>query len=223
VGRTYRVPSFAELYLQQGVVAPNPDLRPEIGIGGDGAIVAEGRYGTAAVGAFATVYRDLIVYQPVSFRRHAPQNADRSLVRGLEAELATIPLRRLAGLSGRLAYTFTHSESLRGKQEILGLDLPHKPRHRLYARLGVGGAAADAHAEGQWISRQWIGFGRDGEIPDALTLSAGASARLWRSAGLRLHVEVRNVLDERTLTDGFDNPLPGRTVLVTVRAGSKTE
>jgi iron complex outermembrane receptor protein len=222
-GRTYRVPSFAELYLQQGVVAPNPDLRPEVGVGGDGAIVAEGRYGTAALGGFATVYRDLIVYQPVSFRRHAPQNAERSLVRGVEAELATVPLRRLAGLSGRLAYTFTHSEALRGKQEILGLDLPRKPRHRLYARLGAGGAGADAHAEAQWISRQWIGFGRDGEIPDALTLGAGASARLWKPAGLRLHVEVRNLLDQKTLTDSFDNPLPGRTVLVTLRAGSNAE
>ncbi len=226
-GRTYRVPSFAELYLQQGIVAPNPALRPEVGLGGDGALVAEGRFGTAALGAFATVYRDLIVYELASFRLITPQNVDKSLVRGLEAELATVPFRPLAGLSGRAAYTFTDSQVLREKAEgpnpILGRELTRKPRHRLYARLGVGGAAADAHAEAQWISRQFLALGEAAEVGEALTFGAGASVRLARTAGLRLHVEVRNLLDVRTLDDSFGNPLPGRTVLVTLRAGSNTE
>ncbi len=220
VGRTYRVPSFAELYLQQGVVAPNPDLRPEVGIGGDGAIVAEGPLGNAAIGAFAALYRDLVVYQSVSFRRLAPVNSDKSLVRGVEAEVATVPLRRAAGLNTRFAYTFTDSAALRGREDILGMDLPRMPRHRFYARLGVGGAAADAHAEAQWISRQWLALGHHAEIGDALTLGAGASVRLWRAAGLRLHLEIRNLLNDRTLDDSYGNPLPGRTVLVTIRAGS---
>ncbi len=224
VGRTYRVPSFAELYLQQGVVAPNPELRPEVGIGGDAAIVAEGALGNAAIGAFATLYRDLVVYQSVSFRRLAPENSDKSLVRGVEAEIVTAPMRRAAGFNTRVTYTYTDSEALRGREEILGMDLPRMPRHRLYARLGVGGAAADAHAEAQWISRQWLAFGHSAEIGDALTLGAGASVRLWRAAGLHLHLEVRNLLDDRTLDDSYGNPLPGRTVLVTLRAGSsKTE
>jgi vitamin B12 transporter len=222
-GRTYRVPSFAELYLLQGVVAPNPDLRPEVGIGGDAAVVAEGSLGTASVGAFATLYRDLVVYQLASFRQLQPQNDARSRVRGVEAELATAPLPRLAGLSTRLAYTFTDSATLRGKDNVLGMDLPRKPRHRLYARLGVGGAAADAHGEVQWISEQWLAFGRTAPIDEALTLGAGASVRLWKAAGLRLHVEVRNLLDDRSLDDTYGNPLPGRTVLATIRAGNPTE
>ncbi len=53
-GRTYRVPSFSELYLQQGILAPNPLLRPETGTGADGALVLDGALGTASVGAFAT-------------------------------------------------------------------------------------------------------------------------------------------------------------------------
>jgi iron complex outermembrane receptor protein len=222
-GRTYRVPSFTELYLQQGVIAPNPNLVPEVGVGGDAAVVAEGRLGSASVGAFATLYENLIVYQAVSFRRLAPVNDARSRVRGLEAELATAPLRRLAGLSTTLAYTFTDSATLRGREDVLGLDLPRKPRHRLYGRLGVGGPAADAHGEVQWISEQWLGFGHALPIDEALTLGAGASVRLWKAAGLRLHVEVRNLLDDRTLGDTYGNPLPGRTVLATIRAGNQTE
>lgn len=217
-GRTYRVPNFSELYLQQGILAPNPLLRPEVGVG-DGALVLDGALGTAALGAFAIVYRDLIVYQAVSFRRLAPMNTDRSLVRGLEAEVATTPLRRAAGLTTQAAYTYTESQVLLGGDGVLGLDLPRKPRHRLYARVAVGGPAADAHAETQWISRQWLAFGRRAEIGEAFTIGAGASVRLWRAAGLRLHGEVRNLLDVRTLGDSYGNPLPGRTVLVTLRAG----
>jgi iron complex outermembrane receptor protein len=222
-GRTYRVPSFSELYLQQGLVLPNPALRPEVGLGGDGGLVADGAFGTASLGAFATVYQDLIVYQTVPFRRLMPMNVDRSLVRGLEAEVATAPWRGAAGLGAQAAYTYTQSEVLLGKEDVLALDLPRRPRHRLYARVSAGGPAADAHVESQWISRQWLGFGQTAPIPAALTFGAGASVRLSRAAGLRLHVEVRNLLDVRTLTDGFDNPLPGRTVLVTIRAGSTRE
>jgi iron complex outermembrane receptor protein len=219
-GRTYRVPSFSELYLQQGLLLPNPALRPEVGLGGDGALVLDGAFGTASLGAFATVYRDLIVYQAASFRRLQPANVDRAVVRGLEAEVATAPWRRAAGLTAQAAYTYTTSEVLLGKEDVLGLDLPRKPHHRLYARLAAGGPRAAAHVESQWISRQWLGFGQTAPIGDAVTFAAGASVRLSRAAGLRLHVEVRNLLDARTLTDSFDNPLPGRTVLVTLRAGS---
>ena len=40
---------------------------------------------------------------------------------------------------------------------------------------------------------------------------------------LRLALEVRNALDRRTLLDPIGNPLPGRTVMVTLRAGTPTE
>jgi iron complex outermembrane receptor protein len=222
-GRTYRVPSMSELYLQQGLLEPNPGLRPEVGLGGDGALVVDGAAGTASIGAFATVYRDLIVYEAASFHRLRPDNVDRSLVRGVEAEVATAPWRRAAGLSAQAAYTYTDSEVLLGKEDVLGKDLPRKPHHRLYARIGAGGPLADAHVESQWISRQYLGEGRVAPIRDALTFGAGASVLLWRAASLRLHVEVRNLLDDRTLQDSFDNPLPGRTVLVTLRAGSRPE
>ncbi len=217
-GRTYRVPSFAELYLEQGVLAPNPDLRPEVGLGGDGAVVADGRLGSASVGAFATLYRELVVYQAVSFRRLVPENAARTVMRGLEVELAGAPVPRLAGLSAGLAYTYTDSRNLRGVEGVVGKDVTRRPRHRLYARLGAGGPRVDAHAEIQWISRQFLDLANRRAIPAALTLGAGASVRLLRAPDLRLHLELKNLLDDRSLQDGFGLPLPGRTVLVTVRA-----
>ncbi len=220
VGRTYRVPSFAELYLQQGVVEPNPRLRPEVGLGGDAALVAAGRFGSASVGGFSMLYDDLVVYQAATFNGFQPYNDARSSARGLEVEAALAPIRRAAHLSGGLAYTYLDSETLRGEPAVLGKDLPRKPRHRLYARTGVAPEPVELHVECQWISRSWLDLANRQAIPSSFTVNAGASLRLLRVPELHLHLEVRNLLDDRTLEDGFMNPLPGRAVLVTLRAGS---
>ena len=41
-----------------------------------------------------------------------------------------------------------------------------------------------------------------------------------RPLRVRLGLEVRNLLDQRTIEDPIGNPLPGRMVMVTLRAGS---
>ena len=78
------------------------------------------------------------------------------------------------------------------------------------------------HVEAQYVGPQWQDQRNLQASPATLLLGAGASARLLRRPEVSLHVEVRNLLDDRSLTDGFLNPLPGRTVTVTVRvAGGK--
>jgi vitamin B12 transporter len=54
-------------------------------------------------------------------------------------------------------------------------------------------------------------------------VNAGAFARILRSPEVRIGAEVKNLLDDRTLQDGFGYPLPSRTLLVTLRIGSTPE
>jgi iron complex outermembrane receptor protein len=219
-GRTYRIPSFAELYLEQGVVEPNPDLEPEVGLGGDAALVAQGRHGSLSVGGFAVVYENLVVYVMPSFGRFRPQNLGRSSARGIEVEGASVPLRHAANLAVGLAYTWLVTETLRGGPAELGKDLPQKPRHRLYARLSGGRGPVELHTEAQYLSQRYADLANTASIPEVLTFNAGGSVRLHRDRDVHLHLDVRNVLDDRTIEDGFLNPLPGRAILVTLRAGS---
>ena len=219
-GRTFRAPSFAELHLQQGAVLPNPDLEPEVGIGGDAALVADGALGMASVGGHATRYQDLILYQGTGFGRLKPFNAGKAWVRGVEAEVASAPAPRLLGLSISAAYTFLFTENLRGDEEVVGKDLPLRPRHRLYARAGIAPGPAELHLEAHRVSRQWQDARNVIPIEATLVCNAGASLSLARTAGLRLGLEVRNLIDRRTLEDPIGNPLPGRMVMVTLRAGS---
>ncbi|HSN91359.1 MAG TPA: TonB-dependent receptor [Anaeromyxobacteraceae bacterium] len=220
-GRTFRAPSFAELWLRQGLVDPNPDLVPEEGLGADASLVYDGPLGLAALGAHATRYRDLVIYEPAGpDGRLRPRNVGEAFLAGLEAELATAPARRLLGLAGSASYTFLATENLRAPPQEIGKDLPRRPRHRLYARAEISPGPAEAHVEVHWVGRQFEDARNVNAIEAALAWNAGAALRAGRTRAVRLSVEVRNLLDDRTLKDPYGSPLPGRMVMVTLRAAS---
>jgi vitamin B12 transporter len=222
-GHAFRVPSFTELYLSQGLLAANPDLVPEHAWSADAGVAADGRLGFLSVAAFAQLYRDLIVYEPDSFHRNKPFNDGKAQARGIELEAASAPLGP-AALSASAAYTFLATETLRGGEAVLGKALPHRARHRLFARLAGERGPVAAHAEVQYVSLQFLDLANSSslEVPAGSTVNVGASLRVLRRPDSRLDLEVRNLLDDRHLQDGFGNPLPGRMVMLTVRvAGGK--
>jgi iron complex outermembrane receptor protein len=219
-GRTFRAPSFAELYLQQGLAQPNPELRSETGTGADASLVVDAPAGMVSIGGHATRYRDLIVWETASFGRLKPFNTGEALVAGVEAEAASAPLRGLAGLSLSTAYTWLFTQNLRGPEGIAGKDLPRRPRHRLYARAGVEPGAIAAHLEAHFVGRQWEDPRNVNAVEAALLWNAGASVTFDRARSVALALEVRNLLDDRTVEDPLGNPMPGRMVLVSLRAGA---
>ncbi len=228
-GRTFRAPSVDELYLRQGLLDPNPTLVPESAWSFDAGLVAEGWAGLASVTGFMQLYEDIIVYEPDSFRRLKPFNDARAVTRGIEAEVATTPFGP-AGLTASAAYTFLDSETLKGEPAVLGKTLPHRARHRLFARVGTSYDFIGAHAEVHYVSQQFQDLLNTPAftIPPVLTVNAGVSVRLWRHPEIKLNLEVRNLLDQRIvnglpLQDGFGNPLPGRMVMVIVRVSERKD
>ncbi|WP_242359813.1 TonB-dependent siderophore receptor [Anaeromyxobacter sp. SG17] len=221
-GRTYRVPSFAELYLEQGLLAPNRDLRPETGAGADAGLVYDGALGLLSIGGHATVYDDIITYEPASVGRFRPFNTGRAFVAGVEAEAATSPWRRALGLALSGAYTFLPTEVLRGSADVLGNALPRRPRHRVYARAAISPGRLGAHVQVEHVRDQYLDIRNQARLPDQTILGAGASVRILRQPLVALHLEVENLGDDRTLLDGYGNPLPGRTWMVTLRAGTSS-
>jgi len=222
-GRAFRIPSFAELYLQQGLALPNPNLVPERTWSADAALVAEGPLGLLSAGVFAQLYDDLVVYEAIWQGRMKPFNDTRSAARGVEVELASAPIGP-AALSVSLAYTYLFTETLLGDVLVVGKELPHRAPHRLFARLAAAPGPLEVHGEVHWVAAQWGDAENSAalRIPAALTLNAGLSARVARRPDLHLGLEVRNLLDDRSLQDGFGYPLPGRMVLLTLRvAGGK--
>lgn len=219
-GRSFRAPSLAELYFQQGLVIPNPALVPESGLAADASLVADGPLGLATLGGQVTRYRDLILYQPTSLGRLKPFNAGQAFVAGLEAELATAPMLGPARATLSGAYTFLFTELLRGSPYEVGNQIPYRPRHRLFARATAAPGRLGLHLEAHYVGLRYTDRRNVDPIPASLLWNVGASVMLHRPLNVSLHLEVKNLLDDRTLTDGLGNPLPSRMVLITLRAGS---
>lgn len=219
-GRSFRAPSLAELYFQQGLVTPNPDLVPETGLAADASLVADGPLGLATLGGHVTRYRDLILYQPTWRWRLQPFNSGQALVAGLEAELATAPMLGPARATLSGAYTFLFTELLKGRTDEVGNQVPYRPRQRLYARATAAPGRFELHVEAHYVGRRFSDTRNVEPIPATMLWNAGAAVTLYRPLAVSLHAEVKNLLDDRTLTDGFGNPLPSRLVLFTIRAGS---
>ena len=217
-GRAFRIPSFGELYLQQGLLEPNPALVPENSWSADAALVAEGPLGLFSVGAFTQLYSDLIAYEAVATGRMKPFNDGQADANGFEVELASAPVGP-AAFSAALAYTYLATETLRGDALQVSKELPHRAPHRLFARVAAAPGPLEVHGELHFVAAQ---FG-DAEnsasqrIPAALTLNAGLGLRVFENPETTVNLEVRNLLDDISLEDGFGYPLPGRMVLVTLR------
>jgi outer membrane cobalamin receptor len=223
LGRTFRAPSVAELSLQQGLVIPNPDLVPEIGLGADAALVGDGPAGLASLGAHATRYRDVVIYEASSLGRLKPFNSGEALVTGLEVEAATAPFLGPLAATLSAALTWQRPRLVSGVPAEDGQDVPYRPRERLYARAAVAPGPMALHLEVHHVGQCYRDRRNLDPIPATLVWNAGGSARLRRDPLVALHLEVRNLADDRTLGDGFGNPLPGRMVMVTLRAGSATD
>jgi len=221
-GRSFRAPSLAELRFQQGLVMPNPDLRPEAALAADGALVYDGPLGLASLGAQVTRYQDLILYLPTSLGRLKPYNAGQALASGLEAELATAPLLGPARASLSGAWTLLFTELLRGPPDEIGREVPYRARHRLYARAAAAPGPFEAHLEAHYLGRRYQDRRNLEPLPTSLVWNAGGGITLAPSLDLSLHLELLNLLDDRTVSDGLGNPLPSRLVMVTLRAGSPT-
>lgn len=219
-GRTFRAPGERELHVPAAQWRPNPALRPEVGTGGDASLLVEGGPVVASLGLHATHYEDLIYYQQVSLTTLQAQNADRVLVRGVELEAATAPLLRPLGLSLQGSYTFLDTEILRGTAGELGNEVPNRARHRLYARIAVAPGPVEAHAEVHYVGAQWFDAGNVRRIPSTLLWNGGAGLRVHRDPALRVALELKNLADDRQLQDGYGNPLPGRSVWLTLSAAT---
>jgi outer membrane receptor protein involved in Fe transport len=104
---------------------------------------------------------------------------------------------------------------------VVGNELPRRPQQQLYARAAIQPGPLEAHLEVRHVGLQYTDrYNLPGNVvPAATTLGAGASVRLHRTPQVSLHLQVDNLTDRRDLLDGFGNPLPGRSVMLTLRAG----
>lgn len=212
VGQAHRPPSFAELYLQQGTLAPNPQLRPERALSVDGAVGWKHALASVQVGGFYALYEDLISYEYYPPMRARPYNFMAARVAGVEAEAALTPWPWL-GVSG--SYTFLTTQNLKDDERYYLKALPYRPAHKVTARVDAGPRWLRLHGELLYQSEQFINRSNVVALPPRLLLNAGATARPFDSPDVRLSLEVKNLTDAQAQDlDGY--PLPPRAAYLTL-------
>jgi iron complex outermembrane receptor protein len=242
LARYVRLPTALELFGDRGVIVGNPGLGAERGWSGEvGAVAAPlARHGALdrieleAV-LFASRSSDTIALVPTAALVVAPQNLGGARVLGGELSAAG----RLAGALTLLArYTAMHTRQVDTLPSYVGKELPHRPRHRLYARaelaLAPRGRAATLWSDLELTAGNHLDPANLDQVPRRQLVGAGAT--LAAGAGLLVGVEVENLLDERietieldppprpdlarvprAIADFYGYPLPGRAFYLTIR------
>ncbi len=227
-GRFYRVPSFIEMFGDQGSVKGSAGLEPETGWNYDLGMTYDPPGGSVfrRVHLQAALFRsdadNLIQFVQTSQSQVTAQNTGRVRVTGLELSAA---FRCLSWLDGSVDYTWQVAED-RSDTYRYGSDLPGRPRHEVSARASVTrdwgrpfyqfsyigpnylDTAAAAVAGGSHLSPEQL------RLPGRYIHGAGFTRRAGRRT--EMTVEVDNVFNVKTV-DVARFPLPGRMVQARVK------
>jgi iron complex outermembrane receptor protein len=211
-GLSFRPPTLNELYLESGGITSNPDLRPERAWSLDGGITFHHAALRVSAGLFWSRYRDLIVYELYPPAKVRPTNVGAARIAGAELQgVVQLP----AGLLLQAAYSWLDAINLRaGDQQ--DHRLAYRAPHRLFVRLARRGGAFEGYSECSYTSAIPRNAYDSAYERAQLVFNAGAGVRA--SGPLWIDLEVRNLLDDRTLEDLFQYPLPGRSISLIARA-----
>jgi iron complex outermembrane receptor protein len=211
VGRSYRSPSFFELFGDRGGVFGNTDLVPELAVTWDAGMRITSRGVVLEAGTFDHRYRDLIQFIQNSQAVSRPTNIGNARVRGLETTLG-LQLTRWTAVSGNYTYQRTRDESKAGFQR--GKALPNRPTHEAYGSLAL--------LPGRWrFSYEYTyqaGNYRDRanlrRVPARHVHNVAVRRRIYNDVAVT--AEAKNLLGSQ-IADLWGYPLPGRSVFVTVQ------
>jgi iron complex outermembrane receptor protein len=219
LGRYARLPSFLELFGNNGFILGNLELEPERGLSGDIGSTYVGAAGpleiVADAAAFAVLTDDLIQFQQNAYGVARARNIAAARVLGLEtsAELRY----RIARLYAQA--TLTDARDRSDTAAAADRHLPYRPRVHLTARpelrdVDVRGVGLGAYVELDFTSGNFVDPANLVELPSRMLLGAGTSVALDRGH-VRIIASVNN-LTNATVNDVLSYPLPGRAFYLTV-------
>jgi vitamin B12 transporter len=211
-GQASRPPAFTELYVMQGTLLPNPELRPERALTGDVGVGWKHERGRVSATGFLALYEDLISYEYYPPNLARPYNFQAARVAGLEVEAAATPWRWLEATA---SYTFLDTQNQKDDPRYYLKSLPFRPAHRLHARISGGPDWLKGRAEVVYQSAQFTNRTETLTLPERAFVNVGLTARPWKSPMVTVSVELKNLLDVQAQDiDGY--PLPPRSVFFTV-------
>lgn len=211
-GQASRAPGFQELYVLQGTLLPNADLKPERGLLADVAAAFRHERGAVQVTGFYGLYENLIAYEYYPPALARPYNFAAASAAGLEVEGAATPT---SWLEANASYTFLATQNLKDDPRYYLKSLPYRPRHRVTGRVVAGPSWLRARAEVLVQSEQFLNRTEAVALPARAFVNVGITSTPWKNPRLTVGFEVKNLLDVHSQDlDGY--PLPPRAAFLSV-------
>lgn len=211
--RSYRLPSFNDLYWRPG---GNPDLLPESGWSGDGGLNLRFRFGKWKLeGDFASFYRRMqnwIIWLPASNSVWTPQNALEVLSRGYEisahAGYASGKWRLNAGF--RMSHVISTNEKTASPADAsLGKQLIYVPYDKIGTSAGLQWKSWLLHLDYNFTGFRYTSSDNSAFLPSFDLFSARLS---WKGKILNetilLYAQAGNISD-RYYELVLSRPMPG--------------
>jgi iron complex outermembrane receptor protein len=234
VGRYVRAPDLGELYADRGMTVGNPELRPEVAWSADAGVSWQTEnagvldVGRLEIAGFASAVRDLVVWVQNSQSTVRAENVGSAEIAGMEAS-GRVLLGDFVSIEAN--YTWLHAINRTDAPYLDGRRLPGRPVHELWARVELsdsfGAFAARISADVAYSGLTYLDQAnlKDAGLGTALMGLAIGVTRIPER--LELTLEARNLLDtisvedrrgrQRPISDFEGYPLPGRTLIATLR------
>lgn len=209
VGRSFRAPTFNDLYWPDPYMPGNPDLKPETSIGTDfGIEYTLKEILVSKITLFYSDVKNLIEWAPIDptdpWSSWTPSNVGKAFSRGVEFEAEN---KIVKNLTHNLNYTFLESK---GKEEGETYKiLQYTPKHRLNYCLNYSAPLKLQTKLGvEYTHKQeWKAGTKDKTIPGYTLANLRVSRKILQS---EVYFSCENIFDTRYVSRE-NYPLPGRT------------
>jgi len=217
-GKSYRPPTFDDLYYEGFRVQGNPELLPERGRGGDAGIeVSVPLCGTLRMEYtyFHTVIEDIILWRKRFDGVFTPANIARSALFGSESSLEWKSPGNHVVLT--LNHSFTRALNQSGERTTNNKQLPHRPVHTTFLRAAFSFSGLAFGTQERFVSRRFIREANTKPMPPYAVVDLFSTYTMQKYAGCELTAQcsVDNLLNEEYMVLER-SPLPGRTVKFTL-------
>lgn len=217
-GRSYRLPSFNDLYWPAGPFTEgNPDLVPEKGLGYDfGALFnfkAVG-YWSLEINYFNTHLKNLILWGPRQDGVFSPDNVQQADIDGVETRVAFRDPRRFVNFT--VDYNYLNAVDDSDDPLRNGKQLIYRPKHKVDVNLGLNFRRIELNGLWRLVGKRFSNAANSTFLASYHQADLSAAWRQPFHLGeIRIQLAVKNVFDEQTpIIEGF--PIPGREYRTTL-------
>ena len=209
-GRSYRLPNFSELYLNQGLIIGNPDLKNEKAWHYDIGLEYNTDKVKSQISYFYENLTDAIQFVLISGFRFKPLNVEKAKISGIEFG-SDYKINKYLSLG--IFYNYLRAIDKTGRPNQDGMQLVGRPRHKIDLNLNCNIYKCKILFDLGFLSGNYLTQANTKYIPRRYDFSMSTIFDIKKN--VNISIDIKNILNRHDYDlRGF--PLPGRSIYSTL-------